>query len=319
MVNRAHLRQHFSKAAARYDEAAVLQKLTAEQMDERLDLVKVEVKQVLDIGAGTGFLTEKLLARYPHAQISAVDISENMLQFARTRLRASPSRKTSRLSRLKIHLANWFRAHKVVDPVNLIQADAYALPLADASQDLVVTNFMLQWCDNLDVVLSEIRRVLRPEGLLMLSSLGPDTLKELRQAWVAVEGEAGHNRMNHFIDMHDLGDALIRAGFGQPVMDVELYTLTYDQPMGVIKDLKAIGATNAQAGRDNNLTGKTKFKAMLAAYEQARRDNKIPASYEVVHGHAWAAPEIIKGPNRSKDGVYEITLDQFQNQLKPRS
>lgn len=311
MVNRQHLRQHFSKAAARYDEAAVLQKLSAQNLDERLDLMAMEVKQALDVGAGTGFLTEKLLARYPHAQISALDLSDSMLQQAKQRLmrpifNGLPPSWSARLG--------WLAC-----PVNLIQADAYALPVADASQDLVVTNFMLQWCDDLDAVLAEFRRVLRPEGLLMLTSLGPDTLKELRQAWVSVEGEAGHQRMNHFIDMHDLGDALIRAGFGQPVMDVEHYTLTYDEPIGVMRDLKAIGATNAQGERAQGLTGKTRFKAMLDAYELARKQGKIPASYEIVHGHAWAAEEVMKGPGRNKSGVYEITLDQFQNQLKPGS
>lgn len=311
MINRQHLRQHFSKAAARYDEAAVLQKLSAQQIDERLDLITLDVKRVLDVGAGTGFLTEKLLARYPKARICALDLSDTMLSQARQRLlRPRQAWLPSRVSQY----FGWLTC-----PVNLVQGDAYALPFADASQDLVATNFMLQWCDDLDAVLSEFRRVLRPEGLLMLTSLGPDTLKELRQAWVAVEGDAGHERMNHFIDMHDLGDALMRAGFGQPVMDVERYTLTYDEPIGVIRDLKAIGATNAQNERPQGLTGKAHFKAMLDAYEHARQQGKIPASYEIVHGHAWAAPDIMKGPGRNKSGVYEITLDQFNQQIKPRS
>jgi len=307
-MNLAHVQQHFSKAAARYDEAAVLQKLTAEELDQRLDLIKLDVKRVLDLGAGTGFLSEKLWARYPQAQISSLDLSCAMLNHAKARFKkAYPNQ------------AWWSRWTKSAPSVNFVQANAYCLPFADGSQDLVVTNFMLQWCDDLDAVLAEVRRVLRPEGLLMLSSLGPDTLKELRRAWVSVEGEAGHLRMNPFVDMHDLGDALVRAGFGQPVMDVERYTLTYPTPLAVMRDLKAIGATNAQQQRTKTLTGKTRFNAMLQAYEQQRQGDQIPATYEVVHGHAWAAPEVFKGPARDKSGVVNITLDEFQNQLKSRS
>jgi malonyl-CoA O-methyltransferase len=303
LYNRQHVRRHFSKAAERYDEAAVLQKLTAQELDQRLDLIKLEVNNLVDLGAGTGFLTEKLHARYPNARLCAIDLSDAMLQRARQRLN---------------HQAWWLKIKALFTPKKLhfMQADAYSLPLADGSQDLVITNFMLQWCDDLDAVLAEIRRVLRPEGLLMLSSLGPDTLKELRQAWVEVEGDAGHDRLNQFVDMHDLGDALIRAGFGQPVMDVEHYTLTYDQPIGVLRDLKAIGATNAHNQRGHSLLGKHKFSQMLKAYDKLRKDGKIPATFEVVHGHAWAAPELIKGPNRNKTGVHEITLDQFQNLVK---
>lgn len=308
MMNLRHVQQHFSKAALHYDEAAVLQKMTADELDQRLDLIKVKVERLVDLGAGTGFLTEKLWARYPQAEICAVDLSESMLNRARLRFEQSYPQ------------SSWWSAwFKTTPRVCFVQADAYHLPLESASQDLVVTNFMLQWCGDLDSVLQEIRRVLRPEGLLMLSSLGPDTLKELRQAWVSVEGEAGHLRMSPFVDMHDLGDALVRAGFGQPVMDVERYRLTYSQPIEVIRDLKAIGATNAQQQRARGLTGKTKFNAMLAAYEKQKQGDKVCATYEVVHGHAWAAQEVFKGPNRDKNGVVNITLDEFQNQLKARA
>jgi malonyl-CoA O-methyltransferase len=307
-MNLADVQRHFSKAASRYDEAAVLQKLTAQALDERLDLIKLDVKRVVDLGAGTGFLTEMLWQRYPQAQVSAVDLAAPMLAMAKHRWALTKSNQA------------WWKPWANPFPhVHFIQANAYHLPFAEASQDIVITNFMLQWCDDLDAVLSEIRRVLRPEGLLMLSSLGPDTLKELRQAWVYVEGDAGHLRMSPFVDMHDLGDALVRAGFGQPVMDVERYTLTYAKPIDLIKDLKAIGATNAQQNRSRQLTGKAKFNAMLKAYEAQRKDGVIPASYEVVHGHAWAAPERMKGPNRDKKGVYQITLDQFQQQVKSGS
>ncbi|MDG6778887.1 malonyl-ACP O-methyltransferase BioC [Thiomicrorhabdus sp. zzn3] len=296
-VNRAHIRQHFSHAAPNYDEAAILQKTVAARVDERLELTTLMPLTVADIGAGTGLLTEKVMRRYPKAQHFAIDLSTAMLQQAWQRLQPPRS---------------WFPFTQK-KRVSLINADAYALPLADQSIDLLVSNLMLQWCDDLDRVFQEFRRVLKPEGLIMFTTFGPDTLKELKQAWSVADPEQMH--VNHFVDMHDIGDALIRNGFGQPVMDVEHFTLTYDRPMGVLKDLKAIGATNASLNRERGLMGKHKFQRMLQAYEAlAQPDGKIPATYEVVHGHAWAAQEVFKGPERNRDGLVEISLDEFARQ-----
>jgi malonyl-CoA O-methyltransferase len=284
-----------------------LQKTVAERIDERLSLTTVEALRIADIGAGTGLLTEKLLARYPDADLFAVDLSEAMLQISKTRLQ------TERFTALK-PLNKLLPKFNQKLGVTLINADAFALPFADGSLDMITSNLMLQWCDDLDAVFQEFRRVLRPEGLLMFTTFGPDTLKELRQAWQMADAESEH--VNNFIDMHDIGDALIRAGFGQPVMDVEHFTLTYDKPMGVIKDLKAIGATNASLNRKRGLMGKGKFQAMLNAYEELRQNGKINATYEVVHGHAWAAQEVFKGPDRDRSGLVEISLDEFSKQTK---
>ncbi|BBP44797.1 malonyl-[acyl-carrier protein] O-methyltransferase 1 [Thiosulfatimonas sediminis] len=306
-VNRQHLKQHFSHAAPSYDEAAILQKTVAERMDERLELTTVKALRIADIGAGTGLLTAKLLQRYPQATLFAVDLSEAMLQ------RAKPRLQIERISALK-PLNKLLSGFNQKLGVTLINADAFALPFADNSLDMITSNLMLQWCDDLDAVFKEFRRVLRPEGLLMFTTFGPDTLKELRQAWRMADQQSEH--VNHFIDMHDIGDALIRAGFGQPVMDVEMFTLTYEKPISVLKDLKAIGATNASLHRNPGLMGKNKFQTMLNAYESLRQNGKIHASYEVVHGHAWAAQEIFKGPDRDRKGVVEISLDEFAKQTK---
>ncbi|MDX1351413.1 MAG: malonyl-ACP O-methyltransferase BioC [Thiomicrorhabdus sp.] len=314
--SRQHIQAHFNHAAPSYDDAAILQKTVAQRIDERLQLTTIEPKTILDLGAGTGLLTEKIIQRYPNAEIFAVDLSANMLGRALPRLQAPrwpnlPNALNRFLQNCKIarRLASKTRA-------KAINADVYQLPFADNSVDLIVSNLMLQWCDDLDTVFQEFRRVLRQDGLIMFTTFGPDTLKELRQAWQNVDADYEH--VNHFIDMHDIGDALIRSGFGQPVMDMEMFTLTYDKPIGVLKDLKAIGATNANQQRHKGLMGKQRFTKMLNAYEQFRSpiDNKVPASYEVVHGHAWAAQEIIKGPNRDKSGHVEISLDEFAKQLK---
>lgn len=276
-------------------------------VDERLDLIMIEPQTILDVGAGTGILTDKLAQRYPKANVVGLDLSPNMLEKARSNL-TQPNGKGFSSSLLKALGLTKCRAQ-------FINADANHIPLASASVDLIVTNLMLQWCDDLDAVFQEFRRVLKPEGLLMLTTFGPDTLKELRQAWSEVDGQA---HVNTFIDMHDIGDALIRNGFGQPVMDVEHFTLTYEKPIGVLKDLKAIGATNASENRQHGLMGKQRFTRMLEAYDKQRKNGLVPATYEVVHGHAWAAPEELKGPNRSREGLVEISLDEFAKQTQSR-
>ncbi len=293
--SKKNIQQHFNKAATSYDEAAVLQKEVALRVAERLELTTLKPNTILDMGAGTGLLTEKIIKQYPNSKIIAMDLSSQMLDFAKEKL-------TDRSVLTKL------LAFVKAPQTTFVCADANRIPLASHSVDLITCNLMLQWCDDLDAVLSEFKRVIRPEGLLMLTSFGPDTLKELRKSWQAVDDK---QHVNMFIDMHDMGDALVRNGFGQPVMDTEIYTLTYQKPIGVLKDLKAIGATNATASRDVGLMGKQKFNSMLKEYEKFRTKELIPATFEVIHGHAWSAQEVMKGPNRNKSSVYEISLDDL--------
>jgi malonyl-CoA O-methyltransferase len=293
--NKKSIQAHFNHAALSYDEAAVLQKTVAKHLQERLELTTIKPKTILDIGAGTGILTKKIIHQYPKAKIIAMDLSKQMLNQAQQKF-------------IKKSFVNKIKSIFKPARLSLVCADASQIPLNDKSVDLIVSNLMLQWCDDLDTVLAEFRRVLKPEALLMVTSLGPDTLKELRKAWAEVDNE---EHVNTFIDMHDFGDALIRNGFGQPVMDVENFTLTYQKPIGALKDLKAIGATSAAISRKKGLTGKQNFTAMLEAYEKQRTNDFIPATFEVMHGHAWASQEIVKGPNRNRSGVYEISLDDF--------
>ncbi|MCB1802940.1 MAG: malonyl-[acyl-carrier protein] O-methyltransferase BioC, partial [Gammaproteobacteria bacterium] len=133
---------------------------------------------------------------------------------------------------------------------------------------------------------ADIARVLRPGGLLLFTSFGPDTLKELRAAWSAVDGQT---HVHDFVDMHDYGDMLMHAGLADPVMDVERMALTYADAMQLMREIKLIGAGNASMGRTRGLLGRQRIAAVCAAYEQFRdRDGRLPVSYEVVHGHAWA-------------------------------
>ncbi len=224
---------------------------------------------VVDLGAGTGQATIALKRRYPGSRVVAMDIAHGMLLRARQR-------------------------QTLLRRFDRVVADAAALPLRDAAVDMLFSSLMLQWCNDPDRVLRECRRVLRPGGVLHLTTLGPDTLVELRKSWQAAD--PGHAHVNRFIDMHDLGDALMRAGFAEPVLDVERYTLTYADARGLMRDLKAIGAHNATAGRARGLTGKSTLARMLAAYEGFRRDGRLPATYEVVFAQAWCPT----GPVRSK-------------------
>lgn len=281
-LDKRRVRTAFARAAASYDAAAVLQREIGDRLLARLDLVKIKPARVLDLGAGTGYCTRALRARYPRAQILALDLARASLVYART------------------HTSLWTRWRNRVTYIN---ADAERLPLKAASVDLIVSNLTLQWC-NPDRSFRACMQALRPGGLLMFTSFGPDTLIELRRAWRAVD-EAVH--VHPFIDMHDIGDALVRAGFADPVMDTERVTVNYPEVSAVLHDLKAIGAHNAARAQRHALTGKDRFKRFVAAYEAMRREGKIPATYEVVYGHAWA-PERQRGSHMQPDGSIAVPL-----------
>jgi malonyl-CoA O-methyltransferase len=188
---------------------------------------------------------------------------------------------------------SWWR--KLLSPPPAVCADVEALPFADNSFEMVWSNLALQWCNDLPATIVDLHRILKPDGLLMFSTFGPDTLKELRRAFHGVDE---HTHLNRFADMHDVGDMLSHGGFAEPVMDMEYLTLTYDDVRGVLHDLKAIGAHNATAGRGQGLMGKRAWARLVENYEQQRRDGKLPATYEVIYGHAWKVP-----PRVTKDGA----------------
>ncbi|AUH52877.1 malonyl-[acyl-carrier protein] O-methyltransferase BioC [Chromobacterium sp. ATCC 53434] len=268
-TDKARVRASFEKAAASYDSAAVLQREVSDRMAERLDYIKHQPAVILDAGAGTGYGSAELRRRYPQARVVELDLAHAMLLASRERGRAGDGL----LKKLFKPSLPW-----------QINADIERLPLADASVDMIWSNLTIQWINEPDRMFAEMRRVLKPDGLLMFSTLGPDTLFELRAAFAGVDG-ATH--VNQFIDMHDIGDALMRAGFAEPVMDMEKIVLTYDDARGVMRDLKAIGAHNATAGRGRGLMGKQAWRGVEQTYEQYRQGGKLPASYEVVYGHAW--------------------------------
>ena len=266
-LDRQAVARAFDRASGSYDAAAALQDRVRGELLERLGELRIEPRAVLDLGTGTGHGARALKRRYPKAIVVAVDIAPGMLERARAQSR-------------------WLRRFERV------RADAYALPFVDGAFDLVFSNLMLQWCDDLDAVFAEIARVLKPGGLLLFSTFGPGTLAELREAWAASDAT---NHVNHFFDAHALGSALMQARLAEPVLDVDRVVAQYPDVMTLMRELKAIGAHNVTQGRARGLTGRSRLGAMTRAYESQRRDGRIPATWEVIHASAWGgerrAPE----------------------------
>ncbi|SFQ05534.1 malonyl-CoA O-methyltransferase [Nitrosomonas cryotolerans] len=267
ILDKRRVRHAFAQAAAHYDQAAVLQHEVSDRMLSRLDYIKYMPDTILDAGSGTGYGHRKLSLRYPASQLLAADIALPML------LQARPA------------VARW-RQWLPVRPrsSHYLCADIEQLPLKSACVDMIWSNLALQWCNDLKQTFAEMNRILRTDGLFMFSTFGPDTLKELRQAFAQADG---YSHVNRFMDMHDIGDLLVHNGFATPVMDMEYMTLTYDDVMSVMRDLKAIGAHNALQGRRPGLTGKTVWRKATDQYESLRQDGRLPATFEVIYGHAW--------------------------------
>ena len=287
-IDKSRVRQAFGQAAMQYDAHAVLQAQIREEMLSRLDLVSLKPESILDAGCGTGLGSVALRKRYPNAQILSMDFALPMLKATQQHLRTS---------NLLEQITSLFKPKKQ----HLLCADIEALPLADQTQQLIWSNVAIQWCNQLDQVFEHFYRVLQPEGLLMFSTFGPDTLKELRAAM-----PHQHTSVSRFIDMHDIGDALVRAGFQAPVLDVERYTLTYDSVPDVMRDLKNIGANNATAGRAKGLKGRGFMRALAENYAQFQQaDGKFPATFEVVYGHAWRGETL---PAKANEAFAPITF-----------
>jgi len=266
-IDRKAMRAAFEKAATSYDAAAVLQQEVAIRLVERMGLMSMKPVSILDAGSGTGFISQLLAERFPKAKITALDLAFNMLKQAKSK---------------RTFKQRWNKQFTFVN------AEVESLPFADASVELVISGLTLQWCQDLPKVFKEFKRVLAPGGLLLFSTFGPDTLTELRQSWAEVD-DLPH--VNAFPDMHDVGDALLQSGFADPVMDMEMLTVTYKDVKTVMSDLKQIGAHNVMQGRSHNMTGKTKLQKMIQAYEKFRVDGLVPVSHEIVYGHAWVAEE----------------------------
>jgi malonyl-CoA O-methyltransferase len=286
-LDRRALARAFNRAAGSYDAAAWLQQHARTELLERLDYFALQPHTVLDLGAGTCRGADELARRYPAARVLALDLAGNMLA-------AAPRRW-------------WRRGH-----VHRLCGDAYALPLADHCVDVVYSSLMLQWSDRPDRVFVELARVLRPGGLLVFVSFGPDSLRELREAWAQADSGV---HVSEFPDMVQIGSALMHAGFIEPVMDVEEQRRDYADARALMRELKQIGAHNAATARSRGLTGRGRMQAMLQAYERLRTPRGLPASFQLLFGAAFAAGVEAPphGHRTAADGDYVVPLGQVRS------
>jgi malonyl-CoA O-methyltransferase len=277
------VRRHFGRAASSYEKHDALQREVGDALLERLGFYLETPLRVVDVGAGTGRGTALLKQKYPKAEVIALDLALPMLRAA------------------KRH-SSWRK------PFLRVCAEATRLPLADHSVDVLYSNLCFQWVDDLPALFGECMRVLKPGGFMAFSSFGPDTLMELRAAWAEADQQP---HVGRFLDMHDVGDAMLNAGLRDPVLDVFRYTLTYSEPRKLLEELQGLGATNADRARARGLTGKGRYRRMLAAYEAMRTDGRIPASWEVVSAHAWGPP--IGQPRRVPGGeIATFSIDSLR-------
>jgi len=275
-VDTRQVRRSFARAAAGYDQSAFLAREIDRRMLDRLDYVRIEPQRILDLGCATGASLTALRERYRDAQLLAADFCEPML-------RAGRQQKTL-LARLMPFLKPQSAA--------LLAADAERLPLAAGSLGLIWSNLLLYWLDEPRPAFREAQRTLEVGGLFMFSTFGPDTLREL--AGCFGDGAAHTQR---FTDMHDLGDMLVECGFVDPVMDMEVLTLTYHSVDDLVAELRAAGERCAMHGRRQALAGRGVWERVRAAYAQLAQDGRIPATFEVVYGHAWKGE-----PKKAADG-----------------
>ncbi|MFT4580613.1 MAG: malonyl-CoA O-methyltransferase [Gammaproteobacteria bacterium] len=277
LIDVRNAQRAFNIAAETYDEHAALQRAVADNLLESLDIIRISPQTILEIGAATGYCAKALAHRYPRTPTLLLDSSPAMLRHARHKLQRWRSRE------------------------RYIGGDAQKLPLVSASIDFIISSMTFHWCNDLDAVFGECHRVLKPNGLLLFSSLGPDTLRELREAWSSVDSSP---HVNMFIDMHDVGDALIRAGFTSPILECDKIIVNYDDVNALMCDLRHTGSSNSISGRKKNFSTRGEFTQMEEAYERFRIDTKLPATFEVVYAHGWK-PE--RG-SRAQDGSTVATF-----------
>jgi len=287
-IDARHVRQAFNIAAKNYDAFSLLQQTVADRLIESFEYIKTRPSAILDLGSGTGYGARLLKRQFKKAQIYQLDLSVEMLKNSRK------------------------QASRFFSKDHFLCADANQIPAADNSFDLVFSSLMLQWCNDPDAVFAEIKRVLKPGGVFLFTSFGPDTLQELRESWRRVDDDV---HINAFADMHDIGDSLIRNGMDAPVLTIENMVLTYDECKQLMRELKNIGAHNVNNGRRKTLTGKKRLQKVIKNYESYRQDNKLPATYEVIYGHAWKSES---DKNNKNSNSQSVSLEDLKRDLEKR-
>lgn len=270
------VRRRFDRAAARFDDVDFVHHVTRDGLLARLEPIAIDARTVVDLGCATGSACRPLASRFRRAHIIAIDLSLPMLlQVLRKR--------------------TWFAKN------SLVQANAATLPLMDQSVDVVFANLLLPWIDDHSRLFGEVTRVLRKDGLMLFATLGPDSLSEIRRAWQSVD-DCPH--VNVFPDMHDIGDAAVRAGLRDPVLDVDRLTVTYTSSDDLFRDLTATGSRNSLQHRSRSLIGKNRFKTMTAALDAATINGVVNLELELVYGHCWGPGPVAQGAEFRVDAAH---------------
>ena len=260
-MDKAAISRNFNRAALEYDQHALLQNIVLERLLEQIPVFCIKPARVLDLGSGTGKGASRLRKQYSGSRIIQLDIAEAMICIAKK------------------------RAGRFFSRTSFICADADQLPLGDATIDMVFSSLMLQWSQAPDQLLHDLHRVIKPGGLLLFATLGRDTLYELEESWHSTDSQS---HVHVFPDIQIIGNMLVQCGFVQPVLSSERLGFNYGDVNSIMKDLKSVGAVNSGQNRRRSLTGKNRYLQCMHAYEQFRRDGKLPATYEIIYGHAWA-------------------------------
>jgi len=259
-LDKKSVRKFFNRAAKSYDSAAILQEEVRNRLLDRLHYMHHQPHSVADIGCDTGKAVRGLQQAYPQARIHAIDMADQMLSQARAKFR-------------------------LLSKPRLVTADMERLPFAAQTFDLVFSSLALPWCNDLKATLAEFARVSRPGAMLLFASFGPATLRELAVSWEELDS---HPHVHRFVDMHDVGDAMMAAGFAQPVVDAELIRMEYRDFATLLDDLRNTGASNADNNRRRGLMTPAQLRRLESCYrEHGFESDRFVASYEIVYGHAW--------------------------------
>lgn len=276
------LQRRFDRAAASFDDVDFVHRQTADGLMDRLDPMLIDAKWILDLGSATGSAGRQLYRRFKRGRVIVLDASHEMLQQARKK-------------------QTWFsRAFG-------LQANALALPVQTGSVDLVFSNLLLPWIDDVRAMFAEVTRVLRKGGLFVFSTLGPQSLSELRDAWATVDNDP---HVNRFADMHDIGDGLVHSGLRDPVLDTDFLNVSYRDTASLFRDLTLMGSRNSLAGRAKTLTGKGRFRNMDRQLSGRFKGGLLEFRLEIVYGHAWGG-----GP-RQAPGEYLFEAAQIEKRRR---
>ena len=254
-MSKNKIKYSFNTKASSYDEHSIVQKEVTKRLCNRLSTIKITPNNILDIGCGTGYLSNMLSTLFPEAKITCLDISFNMLN----------------------------ESQKKNSDLDLILSDAENMPFKNKKFDLIVSSFTLHWCDEVDKIFYDIQRFLKNKGLFLFSTVGPSTLQELRTAYLSIDND---EHINTFSDMHLYGDSLVKYGFHDPVMDTEIIVIEYASFRDVLDSLKKTGA-NTVVGQEPKFISKSSYQKLSKNYPINKDGNRLPVTYEIIYGIAW--------------------------------